>query len=94
MIEKAREHPIRLLSKHRKGAGEIVDPAKLDLPTLIVVPENDRIVPPASARALIGAIKGARTLSPPAGHIGMVVGSKGRRHVWEPLAEWIAGLPS
>ena len=75
-------------------AGEIVDPAKLDLPTLIVVPENDRIVPPASARALIGAIKGARTLSPPAGHIGMVVGSKGRRHVWEPLAEWIEGLPS
>ncbi len=75
-------------------AGEIVDPAKLDLPTLIVVPENDRIVPPASARALIGSIEGARTLNPPAGHIGMVVGSKGRRHVWEPLAEWIGGLPA
>ena len=75
-------------------AGQIIDPGKLDLPTLIVVPENDRIVPPASARALIGAIEGAQTLSPPAGHIGMVVGSKGRTHVWEPLAEWIEGLPA
>ncbi len=75
-------------------AGETIDPAKLDLPTLVVVPENDRIVPPASARAVAGAIKGSRTLNPPAGHIGMVVGSKGRRHVWEPLAEWIEGLPA
>lgn len=74
--------------------GEVIDPGKLDLPVLIVVPENDRIVPPASARALIDAIEGARTLSPPAGHIGMVVGSKGRTHVWEPLAEWIEGLPA
>ena len=74
--------------------GETIDPAKLDLPTLIMVPENDRIVPPASARALVGAIAGARTLSPPAGHIGMVVGSRGRTHVWEPLAEWIEGLPA
>ncbi|MHA1536003.1 MAG: alpha/beta fold hydrolase [Alphaproteobacteria bacterium] len=74
--------------------GKTIEPAKLDLPSLIVVPENDRIVPPASALALAGAIAGARTLCPPAGHIGMVVGSRGRTHVWEPLAEWIESLPA
>jgi len=75
-------------------AGEKIDPAKLNLPTLVVVPRNDRIVPPASAQALAGAIEGARILNPPAGHIGMVVGSKGRTHVWEPLADWFESLPN
>jgi polyhydroxyalkanoate synthase len=56
------------------------------------VPQKDRIVPPASARALAEAIAGAQVMTPPAGHIGMVVGGKRRTHLWEPLADWINGL--
>ena len=72
--------------------GEAVSPGALDLPTLVIVPESDRIVPPASAGALAAAIPGATVLTPPAGHIGMIVGSKGRTHVWGPLADWLGGL--
>ncbi len=69
--------------------GTRVRPAELDLPTLVVVPESDRIVPPNSALALARDIPGATRLAPSAGHIGMVVGSRARRLVWEPLAGWL-----
>jgi polyhydroxyalkanoate synthase len=72
--------------------GAPVRPQDIDLPTLAVVPQKDRIVPPASARALAEAIAGAQVMTPPAGHIGMVVGGKRRAHLWEPLADWINGL--
>jgi polyhydroxyalkanoate synthase len=79
-----------------KGAWRIggapVRPQQLELPALVVVPQNDRIVPPVSADALAAAIPRARVLRPPAGHIGMVVGGKRRAHLWDPLAAWIAGL--
>jgi poly[(R)-3-hydroxyalkanoate] polymerase subunit PhaC len=79
-----------------RGAWEVggapVRPQDITLPTLAVVPQKDRIVPPASAIALANAIPDARILTPPAGHIGMVVGGQRRTHLWEPLAEWINGL--
>jgi len=74
--------------------GAPVRPEELTLPTLAVVPQHDRIVPPASAGALAGAIAHASVLSPPAGHIGMVVGGRRRAHLWEPLAGWIDSLQS
>jgi len=72
--------------------GAPVRPGDLDLPTLLVVPQNDRIVPPASARALAAAIIHARVLTPAAGHIGMVIGGKRREQLWDPLADWISSL--
>jgi len=72
--------------------GAPVQPQQIELPTLAVVPANDRIVPPASADALAAAIPQARVLKPPAGHIGMVVGGRRREHLWDPLAEWVASL--
>jgi polyhydroxyalkanoate synthase len=73
-------------------AGMPVRPERLALPTLVVVPGRDRIVPPASAAALAEAIPGARRLTPPLGHIGMVVAGDARAKVWRPLADWIDGL--
>ena len=70
-------------------AGRPVLPQDIALPTLVVLPQNDRIVPPASARALAAAIPGAETLTPPAGHIGMVVGGTAPETVWAPLAAWL-----
>jgi poly[(R)-3-hydroxyalkanoate] polymerase subunit PhaC len=73
-------------------AGEAIDPARIDLPSLVVIPDQDRIVPPASALALANALPGAQRLSPAAGHIGMVVGGSAKPKLWRPLAEWMARL--
>ncbi len=70
-------------------AGEPVDPGRLDVPSLHLIPSRDRIVPPASARALADAIAGARRIEPTLGHIGMVVGGRAPRQIWKPLADWL-----
>ena len=74
--------------------GQAVLPAEIELPTLCVIPANDRIVPPASAEALAGALPQAKIQRPAAGHIGMMVSGRGPREVWSPLAEWLANHKS
>jgi polyhydroxyalkanoate synthase len=70
--------------------GEPVLPQGLNLPALVVVPGQDRIVSPSSAAALADAIPGADRLAPDAGHIGMVVGGSAETKLWRPLADWLA----
>jgi polyhydroxyalkanoate synthase len=70
-------------------AGRPVRPQELRCPALIVIPDHDRIVPPASALALAAAIPGGETLRPASGHIGMVVGGDAQARLWRPLAEWL-----
>lgn len=70
-------------------AGRTVDPAAIDLPSLVLVPAQDRIVPPASALALGETISGAEICRPSTGHIGMVVSRQAPETVWRPLAEWL-----
>lgn len=74
-------------------AGEPVRPERLSLPSLHLIPDRDRIVPPDSARALATAMPGADIMEPPLGHIGMVVSGRADRAVWRPLAEWLGRLP-
>ncbi|MEQ9640989.1 MAG: alpha/beta fold hydrolase [Alphaproteobacteria bacterium] len=69
--------------------GEPVRPEAIDLPALVAVPRADRIVPPASARALADRLPRAETLRPPSGHIGMVVSRRAEQGLWEPLADWL-----
>lgn len=71
-------------------AGLAVDPRQLRIPTLVVAPGRDRIVPPESARPLAGLIEGAILREPPSGHIGMVAGLGARQTLWETLREWLA----
>ena len=71
-------------------AGRPVDPGQLALPSLCVIPAQDRIVPPASARALAGKIPGTETMTPRLGHIGMVVSAGAGEQVWRPLRDWLA----
>jgi polyhydroxyalkanoate synthase len=61
----------------------------LRLPSLVVVPGADRIVPPLTALALAERIPAAERLDPHAGHIGMVVGGGADRLMWEPVRRWI-----
>lgn len=69
--------------------GEAVDPAKFTKPVLLAIPEGDRIVPPDSARALAKALPNAECLTPPLGHIGMIVSGGARQQLWQPLAAWL-----
>ncbi|HEX9462863.1 MAG TPA: alpha/beta fold hydrolase [Alphaproteobacteria bacterium] len=69
--------------------GRAVRPEKIDVPSLVVIPEQDRIVPPASAEALARVLPKVTKLSPPLGHIGMMVGGKAADAVWQPLARWL-----
>jgi len=73
-------------------AGTPVDPGRLDIPAIALIPDRDRIVPPESAAALAAALPHCRSLTVAAGHIGMVVGSGMHKAVWEPLRRWIAAL--
>ena len=70
-------------------AGEAIDPTRIELPTLVAIPESDRIVPPQSAQALARAIPGAEVLEPASGHIGMVVGRRAEKGLWRPLGDWL-----
>jgi polyhydroxyalkanoate synthase len=70
-------------------AGEPVRPQKVTCPALVVVPEKDHIVPPASQHALADALPNAETHSVSAGHIGLVSGGRAKREVFQPLADWL-----
>jgi len=73
-------------------AGEAVQPSALDLPSLVVIPDQDRIVPPASAEALALALPQAEALRPAAGHIGMIVGGGAPDRLYQPLIAWLSRL--
>ncbi|MEQ8653706.1 MAG: alpha/beta fold hydrolase [Kiloniellales bacterium] len=74
-------------------AGRRVEPGKLELPTLAIIPHEDRIVPPSSALALAEALPNVTLERPAAGHIGMIVGRNAISSVWQPIARWGASLP-
>jgi polyhydroxyalkanoate synthase len=75
-------------------AGRLVDASRCAMPSLVVVPAQDRIVPPGSARALGVELPSAETWTPALGHIGMVVSREAPRAVWQPLRDWLLrGVP-
>lgn len=65
-------------------AGTVIDPAALPCPMLDIVSTSDRIVPEATAA------RAGEVLTLAQGHVGMVVGSRGRAALWEPLANWLS----
>jgi polyhydroxyalkanoate synthase len=69
--------------------GQPVDPARLTLPSLCVIPDRDRIVPPASALALASAIQGPTVLNPTLGHVGMMASARAERQAWTPILAWL-----
>ncbi len=70
-------------------AGETINPARIRVPALVVVPARDRIVPPKSAAPLADRIPKARRMTPRTGHIGMIVGSRMTDRLWRPLLNWL-----
>lgn len=77
--------------------GRRIVPSKIKVPSLVMIPSGDRIVPPLSAAALADPKKGLKNvtrLDLPLGHIGMVVSGRARDLCWMPLIEWLGNLPS
>ena len=70
-------------------AGKAIRPRDIKIPALVVVPAQDRIVPPATAAALADELPQAETWTPRLGHIGMIVAREAPSVVWEPLAAWL-----
>lgn len=70
--------------------GEAIVPQRVSLPSLCILPDQDRIVPPASAAALAESLPGAKICQPAVGHVGMIVSAVAKRRVWRPLADWLA----
>jgi len=64
--------------------GQAMDPASLPCPVLNIVSATDRIVPAATAASAGERIDLQR------GHVGMVVGSRAKAELWEPLAAWLS----
>lgn len=62
----------------------VIDPAALSCPLLNIVSTSDRIVPAASAP------RAGERLELAQGHVGMIVGSRAREALWEPLAAWLS----
>ena len=65
-------------------AGQTMDPTSLPCPILNISSTTDRIVPAASAASVGERLDLAR------GHVGMIVGSRAREELWEPLAAWLS----
>ncbi|MCA0302697.1 MAG: alpha/beta fold hydrolase [Proteobacteria bacterium] len=76
--------------------GKRVVPAKITVPSLVMIPSGDRIVPPLSAAALADPKRGLRNatrIDLPLGHIGMVVSGRARALCWTPLIDWLTAIP-
>lgn len=70
-------------------AGMPVQPERINLPSLVVVPMLDHIVPPDSALPLAEKLPDSSCLRINAGHIGMVAGSRAKGTLYTPVAKWL-----
>ncbi len=69
----------------------LVDLSAIRQPTLNVCGLRDSITQFDVAAAMAREIPDAKLLTPDAGHVGMIVGSKARETVWKPVSEFFTG---
>ena len=77
-----------LISKQWIINSKVIDPETIQCPVLCVIPTNDRIVPPSSARALAQQLS-AKQIQPPLGHVGMIASRRAQELCWKPIKEWL-----
>lgn len=70
-------------------AGCVVDPKTLPMPSYVLIPGKDRIVPPESARPLAHLLPQVTLHEPMMGHIGLIASQKAPTEVWAPLVAWL-----
>ena len=64
----------------------------LELPTLCFYGKNDSIVPEQSCIQLYEQFKNKKITSIETGHIGLIVGNRGKEILWPQMAQWIENL--
>jgi polyhydroxyalkanoate synthase subunit PhaC len=69
--------------------GCVIDPRSIKIPSYIVVPGKDRIVPPESALPLAKLLPHVVLHEPMSGHIGLMASRQSERQVWMPLIHWL-----
>lgn len=81
-----------ILAKHQWKIGRRwIEPEQVTIPTLAVIPTRDKIVPMGCALPLTEALPRCTVITPDAGHVSMMVGSRAKALVWEPVSAWIKG---
>ncbi len=73
--------------------GEVIDPLKLNIPTLAALAQRDQIVPIAAGLPLAARLPSCVLLKPAAGHVGMIAGSQAEGQLWRKLADWALAVP-
>lgn len=70
-------------------SGCLIDPRLLSVPSCVIVPGKDRIVPPESALPLARLLPNSTLYEPMMGHIGLMASPKAPENVWAPFKEWL-----
>ncbi|PCI33522.1 MAG: poly-beta-hydroxybutyrate polymerase [Alphaproteobacteria bacterium] len=70
-------------------AGQTIDPGRLTLPGHIILPQSDRIVPPASAKALQKKLPHFCQTTAPGGHVTMIAGLNAKTTLWHKIASYL-----
>ncbi len=79
-------------SRQWRVRGTVIEPAQVTTPSLVIAPLHDQLVPHAVAAPLAKQLGQAQLLSPPLGHIGMIVGRQARPLVWDKLADFFRAV--
>lgn len=79
----------KTMRKQWTVAGHLVDPGQLSVPSYVLVPGKDRIVPPGSALPLAQLLPRVTLHEPMMGHIGLMASHKAPQDVWAPYASWL-----
>jgi poly(3-hydroxyalkanoate) synthetase len=72
-----------------KIGDQTIDPQKLTMPSYVIVPGKDKIVPPESALPLAKLLPHATLHEPMSGHIGLLAGRNAAQQIWAPLIHWL-----
>lgn len=79
-----------ILSQHQWKVGRRwIEPGSISCPVLAVIPQNDLIVPTGCALPLTREIPRCDVITPKAGHVSMVAGSRAKEEMWAPVAGWL-----
>lgn len=73
---------------------QVIQPEKLNMPVFCAIPKQDHVVPYECAMPLARRLKDVEVHYPSAGHVGMIVGSRAKRELWQPLCDWVSRVSS
>jgi polyhydroxyalkanoate synthase len=85
------QHNVTMRDKWKIGGQKVVL-ENIRVPTFIAAPQDDRVVPASSALPTFKMIKNSVLVEPNSGHIGMIVGSRRKSGLWQPLHSWLQEL--